>query len=386
MPKKLLLPDDLHAFLLKRYENQQTIWLAGGGSWPLTVSLGVPTEREVVQALEAVRAWAGAWSAWKGAGTLVWTQRDFARLGPQRLPATLVLETAAEVAAWVSQGRRWATAVERYQQFVQRWPVLAETRALAGRFSALADYATTDFQRLFQLVEWLDANPASGLYLRQLPVPGLDTKWFEQRQGVVTPLLRALRPSLEMQDFHALCGLRRPAHRLRLRLLSPELRAAVGGVEDLEAPLAEIARLPVRPQRVVVVENLDTGLALPDMPGTLALMRLGNAVSVLADIPWLQSAQALYWGDLDTHGFAILERARQAVPHLRSILMDAPTLLTHAAMWGQEPVQCPDLELALLTPQEREAYLGLRSGVWGDRLRLEQERIPLVEAVQLLRL
>jgi len=39
-------------------------------------------------------------------------------------------------------------------------------------------------------------------------------------------------------------------------------------------------------------------------------MRLGYAVDVLGQLPWLQEAQCIYWGDIDTHGFAILNRAR----------------------------------------------------------------------------
>ncbi|NOR71388.1 MAG: hypothetical protein GQ532_17115, partial [Methylomarinum sp.] len=33
-----------------------------------------------------------------------------------------------------------------------------------------------------------------------------------------------------------------------------------------------------------------------------------------------------YWGDLDTHGFAILSRLRHYYPQVKSILMDEKTL------------------------------------------------------------
>jgi hypothetical protein len=43
----------------------------------------------------------------------------------------------------------------------------------------------------------------------------------------------------------------------------------------------------------------------------------------------------------DTHGFAILDRSRRAVPHLRSVLMDEATLLSHRPLWVQEASQSP---------------------------------------------
>jgi hypothetical protein len=260
--------------------------------------------------------------------------------------------------------------------------MLSDGSALTSKFNVLADYSAVDFERLFSLLVWLEANPASNVYLRQLPVEGLDTKWIEQRVGVVTGLLRAIRGLTSDTGFHELCGLLKPPHRIRVRLLCPELRRAVGGLRDIEAPACELAALRIAPTSAVIVENLDTGLALPDMPGAVGVMKLGNAVSALGGISWLTDLQAVYWGDLDTHGFAILDRARRVLPGLRSVLMDEVTLFEHRGLWGQEPVQCPDLELPHLDTAERVVYQGLRANSWGQKVRLEQERIPWAPALE----
>jgi hypothetical protein len=83
----------------------------------------------------------------------------------------------------------------------------------------------------------------------------------------------------------------------------------------------------VTPRRAVIVENLETGLALPPMEGTVAVMKLGKAVGMLAAEPWLRACRVVYWGDLDTHGLAILDHARKALPGLTSALMNEETLL-----------------------------------------------------------
>jgi hypothetical protein len=386
MPKKLLSPEAAREFLNRRFNNQHQIWVAGGGNWPLDVSLGAPTEKDIAEDPGAVRSWASAWQSMIGPGQVGFEERQFARLGKHQLPVSLTFSDAGQVAAAVGQAKRWSTAVERYQRMLRRWPLLGHGRALASKFDVLADYAVEDFERLMSLLAWLELNPKSGLYLRQLPVEGLDTKWFEKRTGLVAALLRALRVAVpdDGSDFHELCGLRKPAHRVRVRLLCPSLRTLVGGLCDIEAPVGELAKLPIAPRAVVIVENLETGLALPDLPGVAVVMRLGNAVSALGTLRWLQGADAVYWGDIDTHGFAILDRARRAVPHLRSLLMDEATLLSHRALWVQEASQCPNVPLEALTVEERSCYDNLRAHTWGQRVRLEQERLGWREAMETL--
>ncbi|HSI49163.1 MAG TPA: Wadjet anti-phage system protein JetD domain-containing protein [Ideonella sp.] len=385
MPKKLLSTEEARSFLTKRYDNQKQNWLVGDGAWPLLLNLGVPTENDVAADPAGVRAWAESWSQWKAAGTVTWEERQFARLGGQRLPAGLVLADAGEVAVVAAQSRRWETASSRYARLVAKWPVLRKSTAITGRFSALESYAEPDFERLFSLLAWLDANPSSNLYLRQLPVEGLDTKWIEQRTAVVASLLRVIRGAQDDAGFFELCGLAKPPHRVRVRLLCPGLRRLVGGLRDIEAPVGDLAALPIAPTSIVIVENQETGLALPDMAGAVAIMRLGNAVIALDALPWLRGAKAMvYWGDIDTHGFAILDRARRVLPELRSVLMDEGTLLAHRQLWAQEPTQCPNVPLETLVQPERAVYEGLRANAWGQKVRLEQERIVWDTALETL--
>ena len=57
------------------------------------------------------------------------------------------------------------------------------------------------------------------------------------------------------------------------------------------------------------------------------------------------SLDLVYWGDLDTHGFAILNRLRECFPHARSMLMDRATLLAHPGPMGDQALAddgCPE--------------------------------------------
>ena len=97
----------------------------------------------------------------------------------------------------------------------------------------------------------------------------------------------------------------------------------------------------------------------------------------------MAAAECIYWGDLDTHGFAILNRARAALPNVVSVLMDEPTLLRNRDLWVEEKNPCT-LELFLLTAAEQAVYQGLRQHRWGLNVRLEQERLGWSEAWQAL--
>lgn len=385
MSKKLLSPEAARDFLVRRFSNQHQNWLAGEGAWPLVVALGGPTDKDIAEDASAVRAWATAWQSWTGPGEVLFEERQFARFGRHLLPSRLSFESAAVVAAAIGQSRRWEVASERYQRMLSMWPILAQSNALTSRFDVLADYSAEDFERLVTLLAWLNANPASGLYLRQLPVEGLDTKWLEKRTGLVAGLLRAVRGvGDEGGDFHALVGLKKPAYRVRIRLLCPTLRSLVGGLGDIEAPVGELGRLPISPSVVLIVENLETGLALPDIADTVLVMKLGNAVNALRELAWLKEAKVWYWGDIDTHGFAILGRARKAVPHVNSILMDERTLLSHRALWVKERVLDVNASLEDLTQEEASVYENLKAGDWGVGVRLEQERLDWEAAIQIL--
>lgn len=376
------LPDEVRDLLRRRFDSRHRDWLVENTvatAWPLEIPLGVPTEQAARNRLDAARAWVDAWQRWQGAGELQWTERRWRTLGTQRLPELLRLDSARQVAIWLNENERWDRACRRQALLDQRWPVLK--RRLGRLFGVLADYTDTDFERLVATLAWLEQHPGSGFYLRQLPIPGLDTKWVEARKAVLSELLCYVmdRP-VGTDDFFALCGLRRPPQLVRMRILDPALRAQLGGLGDLSASVDELERLKIEPRHVVVVENLQTGLALADLPGTVAFMALGYGVDILARLPWIRKSNCLYWGDIDTHGLAILSRLRSHLPAVRSVLMDELTLLAHRTFWSHEPDQHAAQELTRLLPTEQALYQTLKSNAFGPAVRLEQERIAWTTA------
>ena len=376
------LPEDVRQLLARRFQSKHREWLVGDpgeGQWPLEVPLGVPTEQAALRQVDGVRAWVSAWQGWQGVGSLSWCERRWKALGVQRLPEKLALGGPEDVAMWIGESARWERAQSRYRTLTARWPVLAQP--LPRYFDVLADYGDADFRRLAEMLDWIANHPQSDLYTRQLPVSGLDSKWLDGRKGLLTDLVTAIQEDSSSElDFYQRCGLKAPPLLVRMRVLDQALRARVGGVGDITAPVEDLAGLNLPVSHVFIVENLQTGLAMSDMPGAVVFMRLGYNVDVLARFPWLARAKCIYWGDLDTHGFAILHRARSYIPALQSVLMDEDTLLQHKALWVDESAQHPSTELTLLTEQEQQLYRDLKQQRWGQNVRLEQERIDWAAA------
>jgi hypothetical protein len=385
MPKKLLFPEDIVPLLRKRFSHQHQRWLAGEtegeGGWPQTFLLGAPTQADVASDFNATQAWAIAWRSWSLGGTVNWEVRQWPRLGQQELPIRLSFANAGEFAAAVQEQGRWAVATVRFAEMARRWPALV-AGGLTRQFAALADYPEAEYVRLVALLGWLQSNPRSGLYLRQIPVEGMDTKWIAPRKSLIQTLARPLMPESESEDFETALGLIREPVRIRLRILCSRRRQALSGLGDLEAPIEQLVNLPLSPERIIIVENKYTGLALPDMEGTVAFFGLGNGVNVLSALPWLRSVPGFYWGDLDTHGFAILDLARRTLPGIKSVLMDEATLLAHRPLWGEEPEPYVGQDLAALNAEERAVFEGIQGDRWGMRIRLEQERISWPTALR----
>src|SRR5690606_14311446 len=99
---------------------------------------------------------------------------------------------------------------------------------------------------------------------------------------------------------------------LRVRFLDPAL--APSGLRDVTAPVAELAGLAVAPRVVVVVENLESLLALPDRAGVVAVHGQGYAARHLHRTGWVAAADIVYWGDIDTDGLNILSAVRSHLP------------------------------------------------------------------------
>lgn len=356
------------------YQKKKFQWLARDWEKPLALRLGLPTEATLLNNFSQFNQWQQHWRDWRGDPAIEWTTKRWNTLGEHTLPTKIRFLTVLQLVTWIDKTAEWQQLTSRYRQLTEQFPsLLPHSQQVAP---LLEHYDEADFLRMKNLLAWLIEHPHSNFYTRQLPLAGIDSKWIEKRKGMVAKLLCLIQKvDKNERNFFELTGLKREPFLIRLRLLDERLRKTVSGIGDLTIPLEEACRLSVKPKTVFIVENLRTGLAFADLPDSIVIMQLGYAVEVLARIPWVQQARCFYWGDLDTHGFNILNQARSVMPNLQSVLMDASTLQQHKTLWGIEEKPHLTDRLDRLNSEEFSVYQHLCRNTFGHRIRLEQERI-----------
>jgi hypothetical protein len=374
-------PADVREAVRKKWGTLLTAYACAQECPPLNFPLRGPGPAEIGERLGEVQKWVAEWEQAAARGPL---RVEYKKVGGRHIGANLIpcrawvdgyeqawglLGAAAEIRCLAALTEQTSAACPRLVPWLASHPV----RALG---------LAADWPKLLGCAAWIDQHQTPGMYLRQVDVPGVDTKFIERHKGVLTDLLdRQLDSSRidpQARDFEARFRFRRKPAYVRFRC-----RAHKDGFTELTVRADELTAPPPGLTRAYVVENEITYLAFPLAPEAIVILGGGYAVPVLESLAWLPALDVSYWGDIDTHGFAILNRLRHHVPQARSILMDRATLLAHRDQWVREPTPTA-AALDLLDDSELDLYRDLTTGAFGPAVRLEQERISFSAIAQAL--
>lgn len=375
-------PDDLIAALRRRWSRGKYLRAhARGEPWePIVLSVKGPRADDVLHDSAGVVTWVEAFrrAAVDRRGrdrfAIEWRTLQSRALGDNPVPARIRVGSLEQLAALLG------TAVD-VQQLDE---VIALTRgALPGAAAWVAEHPLEavahydSWPRLLTTAGWILDHGSSTLDLRHLDIPDVDTKFVERHRKILGRLLEEVLPISRIDptasDFARRYGFRARPRYVRLRLLSPmpEIPATL---TELQVRADELAALPLPAATVFVVENQASYLAFPEVPDAVVVYGGGFSVTTLELVPWFGEREVVYWGDIDTHGFAILDRLRERVPAASSILMDTSTLLAHRAQFINEDTPT-STALRHLTVEEAALYRDLVEDRYGTAVRLEQERI-----------
>ena len=367
-------PAELKAQLLRLWQRDELL----SAEFPLRLTLRCPTSADLSERFEAVRAWI----AELGQGTgyrLVWRETKHRVIGANRLPEQVWVDSADDALRLIGklrEGRAFTTMLGLTAQQPALLPWLHDK---PQRALALAQ----DWPRLLAIVGWLQAHPRPGVYLRQVDLAGVHSKFIEAQRGVLAQLLDLALPAEAIDSeargaaqFARRYGFADKTDRVRLRWLDRRHDTWLpGGDGDYSVSASNFARLNPAARRVFITENEINFLAFPPLQDSLVVFGAGYGFDALSQAAWLHQRELHYWGDIDTHGFAILDQWRSHFPQTQSLLMDRDTLLAHSGLWTTEP-QPTQRDLPRLNDAERRLYDDLRWRRLKDEpLRLEQERV-----------
>lgn len=220
-----------------------------------------------------------------------------------------------------------------------------------GNLKKVTAFSETDVAALLRVLEWLAIHPdVSRWSARQLPIPRVHTKWLDKQKALV----------------RALTG----------RDLDSELRARPIAVHLTYVDPAHLADGCRRHDAWTRGDQHD--IAYP--PKTV----------LVVEIPWVRDAErVVYWGDMDAEGYAILDRFRAVLPKVRSILMDHASMSRYAEQGVSEdkdgnPLKPCSTGLSVLEDAERDAYDMIATSGPAEFRRIEQEKLPIEDAVAAL--
>ncbi len=373
-----LLPEDVRQQLRqKEWEHPRHLRqrLLGERTFPIRINLHPPTGKQVLDDVAGFHSFVGVWRSWPLQTQLEWKQTRYAQLGQQDIPSTLIIGSIQELIECLGdsaakRSRQWQSLMAPILEVDQSlYPVLIK------QLHRLEKLTVIEATMIAQLLPQLTQGMGCGCYLRALPIDGVDTKFLEMNQLLITQLLDELYKGGVSRSgglFNWLNCAATPSDWLWVRPLCAVVQQALGGISVMRLPTEVLKATPLPGERIIVVENEQSGYALPELAGTVAIFGGGRNLAWM-EAGWLQQKRVGYWGDMDTWGFLFLSEARQRRPHITSVLMDRETLLLHQERMVEEPEPYSGSP-ENLTEAESQLYLELRDGVHGNT-RLEQERI-----------
>ena len=363
--------DDIATKLRRRWADGTLLSvLAKGEPFPVQdLAVRGPKASEIGADLGAVQQWVDDLERGSRRGArfeIVYGEIGGREFGRNRIPSRVRVETYDQAWALLGVG----SSVADYRRILELVSQVEPVRAWVIDKPLKAIGATDDWAALVAAYRWLAAARGSGRYLRTIDVPGVDTKFIELHRSVLSTLLGV---SGTASGFVRDLGLAPKPEQLRMRFESG-FAGLPSSVTEATFRVDEVADLRVGVQAAVVVENETTFLSLDPPAEGVLLWGKGFDTDRVGRMRWLSDVPVWYWGDLDTHGFAILDRLRAWLPQTTSFLMDRKTLHQHRERWTAEPSPT-SARLDRLAADEAALYADLVGDRYGSAVRLEQERL-----------
>ncbi len=367
--------------------------LSDGSLFPVRLTLKTPTSKELSDNFDPVRKW--IFSLQKMTGfRLEMKVIQHRILGENQVPASVwvdsfhdavkILHVEKDVKIFSEQ----ISLTKKNNLSLMPWLKKHNIKALQ-----LAEH----WPKLLAVIDWLKQNPRPGIYIRQVDISGIDTKFIENHRKILTTLLDLSLPekAIDLEAagaryFARRYGFLEKPTRVRLRILDPSIRVLPGTCQDITVSyeafrcLDQNDEIKAKLKTLIITENEINFLAFPDRANSMVLFGAGYGFDFLTDVNWLAELTIHYWGDIDTHGFAILDQLRAKLPQTKSMLMDEETLLSHKTFWGQES-KAEKRELTRLNREEKSLYEKLVHNKFSENLRLEQEKIAYAYLLRVLK-
>lgn len=326
--------EDVRSQLVRReWDNHRNLRdrLIGARPFPIKVSINPPSGDAASADPANFHRLQQEWREFKQ-GTVFWRQVQFRAIGSQDVPTAVTFNRMSDLLSFLggryqAEAARWASIIS----IAEQWDAKAR-RPLLERAPLPFGWTEELVAKAVLVAEQLKPNFGKGYYPRGLPISGVDTKFVESNRQLLE-LLCVARWGEDVSEpgLYSWLGLEeKPELNLILRI-PPDIYPGFGGLKMLKLDWRALNLLTrLNPDSVLIVENAETTY-VPVLHGNMVVVGGGGRnLQWIRDCGWMsQATRVAYWGDIDVHGFELLDEARAMDGRIESLLMESELVESH---------------------------------------------------------
>ncbi len=285
-------PAELKAQVQKLWDRGILLSALTGGEeiFPRRLTLKGPDSRQLSDSFSEVRDWIARLSGPAKQYRIVWRSINHRILGINEIPAEIWIDSLDDALGLI--GKRRAA-----EQFAALAALTCEHESellpwLAKRPLRTLELAE-EWHRLLAIVAWLQKHPRPGIYLRQIDLPGIHSKFIEGHRSVLGELFDLILPPEAIDTtatgsggFCRRYGFRDKPLRVRFRILDSKL-AILPTETDQDITLTQAAVCTARRARGQNADQSRSGIGASGTTGNLQAESKGADANLefAADLP-----------------------------------------------------------------------------------------------------
>lgn len=385
----MLTLDDIYQKIKDQYAKGKIFLYILESDYSFTIKLKKPTSNEFLHNYKLYSDFYRKLACDKDL-KVAYTSFKHIKFGEQKIPSYIYFENENDFYKALKLN---STQITKHHNFINY------INKLIKQYSCLEEYIKKNIVKLFnchhldkiiKVVNYISVHDVSHIYLRELCLDGIDTKFIEHNRTQISNLLDILKDDIninitckDINSFAKRYGFKSKPTLIKFRSLDTSnlflnklnIEQAIALDKNCfdKLQVDDFAKI----KRAFIIENEISFLSFPKIKDAIAIFGSGYAAITLADANFLHNLELFYFGDLDTDGFAIANALAQKFNNCKfqTILMNEQVL----AKFYQNAVvdtNFKNINLMYLDAQAQTCFKALQEHKYGQKLRLEQEFIP----------
>lgn len=188
--------ESMPAFILEQEQKQEQEqekdkYISSSVIFPMRIALIKPHRNEINVNFNKVSEWAellrsNSKQAIGYGYELLEKEMAHSLLGRNRLPSHAVIPSIDDAVMMIKKRSDVDKFVSLTHTILSEWPIISVW--IKSHPLKILKYAD-DWAGILKVLHWFSRNPACGLYIRQLDIPGVDTKFIENKTGILSELM-----------------------------------------------------------------------------------------------------------------------------------------------------------------------------------------------------